>query len=157
MGTSSDSDAGCMKEKVDYYKIVSEECRHMADIIWKFSTTIVLFQAGVVSFAITKPQVITAITLGIGGLVSFNLSRLLLRQALIRGDYLDRLHAAEDTLRPYLPANCFKAITPSGAHGYRSPDLAMFLIIVSALMGFISISWIFAELFCRCTTAGLHL
>ena len=145
-----------VKNMIDLYKITSEECRHTADIIWRFSIAILTLEGTAVGAVVAHPSYYTAAILGFGGLVGRNLSRMLLRQADIRSAYLKRLHATESQLHPAYPS-CFAKIPEGSIHDYKSTDLAKFLLGTGHLMIFVSVAWLTCELVCRSTPHGLMI
>jgi hypothetical protein len=143
-----------VKNMVDLFKIVSEECRHTADIIWRFAIAIITFQSAAVALAVSHPSSYTALTLGLAGYVARSFSIMLLRQAVIRGVYLDRLQVAESQLEP-IYRGCFKRIPEASIHDYKSTDLAKFLLGASCLMMFVSVAWVLCDFVCRTSVHGL--
>ena len=115
---------------------------------------ILTFQGTAVGATLVHPNFGTAVILGVVGLITRNLSALLMRQAVIRRTYLARLQAAEEQLRP-IYGKCFERIPDGPIHDYKSPRLPAMLIDLSHLMILISVAWLTAELVCRSTTHGL--
>lgn len=138
-----------VKNLIDVYRVGSEEVRHSASIIWRFSMAILVFQGTAIYYAIDRASAPAFLGLLLVGMVSGRLCRLLQRQCLDRSELVERLKATEASLRNSY-RDSFKPIGGGEEHDYKSTHLAADLSLVALLIslvafvgvGFCSLNWL---------------
>jgi hypothetical protein len=120
------------KEYFELHKLLSEEMRHTATVVWQFSIAIVTLQGGAVGLAGQRgfDTTIGRVVLATGFLLSVCFSLMLLRQAQERAKFRDRIHAVEVELSKEFPT--FFTRIGSWPGWFTSIVLAMILLVESA-------------------------
>ncbi len=120
------------KEYLEIHKLVSEELRHTATVIWQFSIAIVTLQGGAVGLSAQSGFQNTGgkWVLIFGFFLSVCFSLMLLRQALERHYFRKRVNAVEEELRKVYPM-FFKKVPRFPFGWYSSVVLAVILLAES--------------------------
>jgi hypothetical protein len=119
--------------RLEIHRLLSEEMRHTATVIWQFSIAIVTLQGSVVALTAQSgfQTVFGRFVLGTGLFLSLCFSLMLLRQATERSGFRDRIRAVEDELGGVYP-KYFSPI-PTTAPGFTSIKLAWLLLVASGV------------------------
>lgn len=125
---------------LEVHKIISQELRHTATVIWQFSIAIVTLQGGAVGLSAQQgfQTILGKSVLGFGFFLAICFSVMLIRQATERRGFVDRIHAVEAELRKTYPL-FFAQIHSPGFFGFgwfKSTVLA-WLLLIESIIGFL--------------------
>ena len=121
------------KDLLEIHKMVADELRHSATVIWQFSIAIVTLQGGAVAltsqsgFPVTRGKWILAAAFFLSGCFSI----MLVRQARERSGFVTRILAVETELRRVYPL--FFAEIPRSFSWFTSMWFARTLLVESAI------------------------
>jgi len=121
------------KDLIELHKLTTEELRHTATIIWQFAIAIVTLQGGALGLGL-HAGFTTGAGRGIvitGFLLSWLFSVMLVRQAVERRGFVERIRYLEQELRSLLPV--FAIQIPRRLTWITSQFFAWFLFAESAL------------------------
>ena len=112
---------------LEIHKTVSEELRHTSNVVWRFSVAIATLQGAALALSGQKDahEVLGALALLIGFLLSFLFSLMLVRQGRERKGFADRMKVVEKQLREF-NEEIFQPIE-STLHSYTSVVMARWL------------------------------
>ena len=112
---------------LEIHKMVSEELRHTSNVVWRFSVAIATLQCAALALSVQKDahEVLGALALLIGFLLSFLFSLMLVRQGRERKGFADRMKVVEKQLREF-NEEIFQPIE-STLHCYTSVVMARWL------------------------------
>lgn len=128
------------KDRLEIHKLLSEELRHTATVIWQFSIAIVTLQGGAVALS-TKTGFETVLgkcVIETGFFLSVCFSVMLLRQAYERGGFIRRICAVEEDLSKVYPE--FRIEIPKKLGSFTSVTLAWILLLES-VFAFLLFLW----------------
>jgi hypothetical protein len=121
---------------LEIHKIISQELRHTATVIWQFSIAIVTLQGGAVGLSAQRgfQTTLGKSILGVGFVLAICFSLMLIRQATERRYFRDRIHAVEAELRKIYP-QFFTPIEPV-LPWFTSVRFA-WLLFIESVIGFV--------------------
>jgi len=124
---------------LEVHKIISQELRHTATVIWRFSIAIVTLQGGALGLSAMHgfQTILGEFVLGFSFFLSICFSVMLIRQATERRGFRDRIDAVEAELRKTYPL--FFAQIHSPFRGFSSIVLA-WLLLIESVIGFLFFS-----------------
>jgi hypothetical protein len=124
------------KDHLEIHKMISEELRHTATVIWQFSIAIVTLQGGAVALSAQSgfQATLGKCVLAAGFFLSVCFSIMLMRQAGERSWFVKRIHAVEKELRKIYP-DIFVEI-PRSCSWFTSMLLARIVLTESGI-GFV--------------------
>jgi hypothetical protein len=125
---------------LEVHKIISQELRHTATVIWRFSIAIVTLQGGALGLSAMHgfQTILGEFVLGFSFFLSICFSVMLIRQATERRGFVDRIHAVEAELRKTYPL-FFARIDSRFFHWFKSTKLA-WLLLIESVIGFVFFS-----------------
>ena len=134
------------KNLIDLYKVVSEEIRHTANVIWSFAVAILGFQGVAIKLAIESDRLLPKLALIPVALLSLAFSAMLIRQAHDRRCIKDRLVAVEAKLKGTY-SDCFPPFTGEFSE-FKSINLAWWIFRWSAILVVSSVAWSVGTVIC---------
>jgi len=126
----SDTTAG----RLEIHKLLSEELRHTATVVWQFAVAIVTLQGGAVALSAQSgfQGLLGNCVIATAFFLSACFSLMLLRQAYERRGFRDRIHAVEAELLKSYPE--FAIQIPRKHQWFTSVTLAWILVVESLLV-----------------------
>jgi len=125
---------------LEVHKIVSQELRHTATVIWQFSIAIVTLQGGAVGLSAQRgfQTTIGRCILATGFFLALCFSLMLMRQATERRCFRDRIRAVEAELRRTYPL-FFAPIDSAGfwEFGWFKSTVLAWLLLIESVIGFL--------------------
>lgn len=121
------------KDLLEIHKMLSDELRHTATVVWQFSIAIVTLQGGAVALTAQSGFQVTLgkWVLAAAFFLSVCFSMMLVRQARERSGFVTRIHAVETELRKAYPQ--FFIEIPRSFPWFTSVCLARILLVESAI------------------------
>ena len=124
-----------MADRLEIYKLLSEELRHTATVVWQFAIAIVTLQGGAVALSAQNgfQSVLGKCVIATAFFLSACFSLMLLRQAYERRGHRDRIHAVEAELRKTYPEFAIE-LPRRHFSWFTSVTLAWILVVESLLV-----------------------